>query len=277
MTCRTLGVSVRIRPPMRFDVCVLASGSTGNCTIVLHGDDAVIVDCGISKKRVLSALAALGVAPGQVRGIVLTHEHRDHCGGVGVLSRGLKVPVYATAGTLAESRAVTKELAGFVEVDEREPFRIGSMKVEPFPTFHDASNPFAVVVRPAEGEGPSMAVVTDLGFVSTLAFERLKGVRTAVFETNHCPVMLRDGPYPWHLKQRIAGNQGHLDNETSARALAKLYAAGLRRVLLAHLSETNNTPQQVFATLERELPADVYAGTTFYLTYPDRPSEVVSV
>lgn len=266
-----------IAAPMRFEVCVLASGSTGNCTIVRHGDDAVVVDCGISKKRVLGALGELGIAPSQVRGIVLTHEHRDHCGGVGVLSRGLKVPVYATAGTLGASREVMKELAGFVEVDERQPFRIGSLQVEPFPTFHDAANPFAVVLRPGDGDGPALAVVTDLGFVSTLAFERLKGVRTAVFETNHDPAMLQDGPYPWHLKQRISGRQGHLDNTTSARALARLYEAGLRQVLLAHLSETNNTPDVVFDTLARELPADVYAGTRFYLTYPDRPSEVVAV
>lgn len=262
---------------MRFDVCVVASGSAGNCTIIRHGDDVLVVDCGISKKRVLAALGELGIPIERVRGIVVTHEHRDHCAGVGVLSRGLKAPVYATAGTLGGCREIVKELHGFVEVDDCTPFQVGSMRVEPFPTFHDAANPFAVVVRPAEGDGPATAVVTDLGFVSTLAFERLKGVRTAVFETNYDPAMLQDGPYPWHLKQRIAGRNGHLENAHSARALARLYEAGLRQVLLAHLSETNNKPEVVLDTLARELPADVYAGTRFFLTYPDRPSEVVPV
>lgn len=266
-----------IAAPMRFDVCVLASGSTGNCTIVRHGDDALVVDCGISKKRVLTALEQLGILPAQVKGIVLTHEHRDHCGGVGVLSRGLKVPVYATAGTLSASREVIREVAGSVEVDECTPFQVGSMRVEPFPTFHDAANPFAVVIRPADRAGPATAVVTDLGFVSTLAFDRLRGVRTAVFEANYDAMMLQEGPYPWHLKQRISGRNGHLDNAVSARALAQLYDAGLRQVLLAHLSETNNTPEVVLDTLARELPAEVHAGTRFFLTYPDRPSEVVTV
>jgi phosphoribosyl 1,2-cyclic phosphodiesterase len=262
---------------MRFQVCVVASGSAGNCTVVQHGDDVLVVDCGISKKRVLEALARLGIAPGQVRGIVLTHEHRDHCGGVGVLSRGLKAPVYATAGTMKASALIVKDTCGFVEVDERTPFTIASIRVEPFPTFHDAENPFAVVMRPAGVDGPALAVVTDLGFVSTLALERLKGVRTAVFETNHDKVMLRDGPYPWHLKQRVGGKQGHLDNEQSAKALVQLYGAGLRNVLLAHLSETNNSPDTVMQTLRTELPPDVFSGTRFFLTYPDRPSEVVEV
>jgi phosphoribosyl 1,2-cyclic phosphodiesterase len=260
-----------------FSVCVAASGSTGNCTIVRHGDDVLIVDCGISRKRVLASLAEQNIAPGQVRGIVLTHEHRDHCAGVGALSRGLQVPVYATAGTLAEAKDILKETAGQGVVDERTPFVIGSIRVEPFPTFHDAANPFAVVMRPAVGDGAALAVVTDLGFVSTLAYERLKGVRTAVFETNYDFGMLQDGPYPWHLKQRIAGRQGHLDNVATARALTTLYGAGLRQVLLAHLSETNNTPDTVMQTLKSRLPADVYDGTRFYLTYPDRPSQVVEV
>lgn len=266
-----------IAAPMRFDVCVVASGSAGNCTIIRHGDDVVIVDCGISKKRVVAALAELGIPEASVKGIVVTHEHRDHCAGVGVLSRGLKVPVYATMGTLGGCKDVVKQLHGFVEVDDCTPFEIGSMRVEPFPTFHDAANPFAVVVRPGREDERATAVVTDLGFVSTLAFERLKGVRTAVFESNYDPAMLQDGPYPWHLKQRISGRNGHLENAHTARALARLYEAGLRNVLLAHLSETNNTPEVVLDTLARELPADVYAGTRFFLTYPDRPSEVVAV
>lgn len=262
---------------MRFSVCVVASGSAGNCTVVRHGDDALIVDCGISKRRVLEALARLGIAPGHVRGIVLTHEHRDHCAGVGVLSRALRAPVYATQETLVASRETVKNTARAIAVDERTAFDVASIRVEPFPTFHDAANPFAVVMRPAGGEGPALAVVTDLGFVSTLALERLKGVRTAVFESNHDRDMLRDGPYPWRLKQRVAGKQGHLDNESSAKALVHLYGAGLRNVLLAHLSETNNTPDTVMNTLRTELPPEVFSGTRFFLTYPDRPSEVVEV
>jgi phosphoribosyl 1,2-cyclic phosphodiesterase len=262
---------------MPFAVCVIASGSSGNCVLVKNGPDAIIVDCGISKKRVQAAMAAIGVAPETVRGIVVTHEHRDHSAGVGVLSRWLEVPVYATHGTHQASAHIVKNLAGRVDVQDREPFAIGSLVVDPFPTFHDAAEPFALVIRPADQPGPGLAVVTDLGFVSTLAFERLRGVRTAVFETNHDKTMLMEGPYPWELKQRVGGRQGHLDNLTSARALARLWEDGLRQVLLAHLSEVNNHPDVVMRTLQSELPPAVMESTRFFLTYPDRHSEMVPV
>jgi phosphoribosyl 1,2-cyclic phosphodiesterase len=262
---------------MRFAVCVLASGSKGNCVVVMRDADTVLVDCGISAKRVLSGLYAIGIDPESVRGIVLTHEHRDHCAGVGPLSRKLGVPVFATRGTHDASTRIVGEPAGRVVVDERKPFVIGSLRCEPFPTFHDAADPFALVLRPATGDGPSLAVVTDLGFVSTLAYERLKGVRTAMFESNHDRDMLVNGPYPWELKQRILGRAGHLDNISSALALARLWESGLRQVLLAHLSEVNNSPGAVIETMARELPEPVRNSSRLFLTHQDRSSEIVDV
>ncbi|MBI4859842.1 MAG: MBL fold metallo-hydrolase [Candidatus Riflebacteria bacterium] len=265
---------------MGLAVCVLASGSSGNCVVVTSDHEAIIVDSGISKKRVLGGLAEIGVAADAVRGIVLTHEHSDHSGGVGVLSRGLGVPVYSTAATFRACPASVGVLAGQVEISEREPFDIGRFRLEPFPTFHDAANPFALVIR--EGGGATrgsagLGVVTDLGFVSTLAFARLEGVTAAVFESNHDRTMLMNGPYPWDLKQRIAGRQGHLDNATSAEAVLKLWESGLRTVLLAHLSEINNTPQTALDAFRTRLPPEVLASTELIVTHPDRRSEVVHV
>lgn len=260
---------------MALSLCSIASGSKGNCTIVREGDEVLVIDAGVSAARVLKGLDAVGFGGCTVAGIVVTHEHSDHVAGVRVLAKKTGAALHTTPGTFEGGKRHLHEVRDFRPMEARGTYRVGRFLVEPFSTFHDAKDPVAVVVRSAERPDDAVAVVTDLGFVSTLCFEKLRGCRTILFEANHDRKMLIDGPYPPELKQRILSRHGHLDNETTARALERLYASGTREVLLAHLSETNNSPEVVLQTMEKYLTRRVHRELQLSLTYQDRPSAVL--
>lgn len=249
----------------------LASGSTGNCFAVAYRDEVLLVDAGLSRKRTLAALDAAGLGGATVRGLVLTHEHSDHVQGAGPVARGLKIPVHASEGTL---RAAAPRLGRLPEAHGHRgavPFKVGPFQVLPFPTFHDARDPFAMVI---EGpDGARVGVVTDLGAVTGLAEERLRGVEALILEANHDEDMLRRGPYPWSLKQRILSRAGHLPNQAAAALARRLADHGLRRVLASHLSQTNNSPARVREAFRRVEAA----GVEVHLSAPDGPSPILAV
>jgi phosphoribosyl 1,2-cyclic phosphodiesterase len=235
---------------MRF--ASLASGSRGNCLVVEAGDTRVLIDCGLAPRETERRLARVGLAPRDLTGILVTHEHSDHIGGVFPFARRHRLPVYLTHGSLQAVRGVSgaaDEPATHV-VDGQTEFALGDMRVRPFTVPHDAREPVQYVL--SDGAF-SLGVLTDLGVSTPHVEHMLSGCDALVLECNHDLELLRDGDYPPWLKERIAGPFGHLDNGASERLLAALDRSRLKHVIGAHLSEQNNRPDLARAALARAL------------------------
>ena len=231
----------------------LASGSLGNAGLVSCGDTHILLDAGISAKRITAGLAELGVKPHQLSAILLTHEHSDHVSGLRVLTKKAGAPIYATRSTLWEwyKRNRCDEVkALFRKQEAGTGFQIGSLWVESFPTPHDAAGSVGYSIA---GEGKRVVLCTDLGHVTQEVRQAVKGCDLLVCETNHDVDWVRSGPYPYYLKQRILGDCGHLSNEAGAELAAFAVETGARSVILAHLSQTNNTPVRAYDTVALRL------------------------
>jgi phosphoribosyl 1,2-cyclic phosphodiesterase len=220
---------------------VLASGSSGNATLIESGGRAVLLDAGISARETLRRIAAVGAGDARIEAILLTHEHVDHVRGARVLARRLEVPVMATPGTLAAAAACLDDVPETVAIARGERLSVAGMKITAFGTTHDAAEP--VGYRFESRRGHRAAIATDTGVVTAEVMEALTGVHVLGLESNHDVQMLAEGPYPPFLKRRIAGERGHLSNDDAARALAGLRWKGLEHVFALHLSEQNNTAE----------------------------------
>jgi phosphoribosyl 1,2-cyclic phosphodiesterase len=232
---------------------VLASGSSGNCALVETPTTRVLIDAGMSAKRVAQKLAAVGVAPEQLDGILLTHEHSDHAAAIGVWGRRHKTPVFANRLT-AEALSSETQGVNWKIFQTGTLFQIGSLQVQSFAIPHDAAEPVGFV---ACHGGQSLGFLTDLGFPTRMVIERVRSVHTLVIEANHDEKMLQeDTRRPWSTKQRIMSRHGHLSNTAAAEVLANIAGNGLRRVLLGHLSEDCNTPELALRTVRERLARD---------------------
>ncbi len=220
-------------------VVVLGSGSSGNSLVVESGSKRLMVDAGFSCREIEKRLALIGIDGGDIDGLVITHEHSDHTRGVARFARRNKVPIYATEGTLEELN-LDGTFLHVHALSSGQIIEIGDFTIEPFAIPHDAREPIGVVVE--DREGHRLGLVADLGSRSQLAWARLTDLDFLVLETNHDLEMLRSGPYPWSLKQRVAGRHGHLSNREAADGIAELDASRLRWAVLYHLSRTNNLP-----------------------------------
>ena len=233
---------------MRF--ASLGSGSEGNGLVVEAGGSRVMIDCGFGVRDTAVRLARIGLAPGDIDAIVVTHEHTDHVGGVAAFAAKHAIPVWLTFGTMT---IVGERFAGMERVygfDSHDRFAVGALEVHPFPVPHDAREPVQFVITDG---AVRLGVLTDLG-MSTPAVERaLTGCEALVLETNHDAAMLSEGPYHASLKSRIGGRFGHLDNAASAALLASLDNSRLRHIVAAHLSKQNNTPRHARAALAQAL------------------------
>jgi phosphoribosyl 1,2-cyclic phosphodiesterase len=217
----------------------LGSGSSGNSLVVECGTTRVMMDCGFTLADTRARLERAGLAPSDITGVVVTHEHDDHLGGVARFAKRYAIPVYLTRGTAQwlpfDFPAV---LVRFI--DSHTSFAIDAVSVDPFPVPHDAREPVQFVFS----DGASrLGVVTDLGTLTQHVVEKLSGCQALVIECNHDLDMLMSGPYPDSLKLRISGRFGHLCNAESARLVSALERSGLRHLIAAHLSQQNNTPQ----------------------------------
>ncbi len=222
---------------MRFTV--LGSGSGGNALLIESGGRRLMVDAGFPCREIERRLAAVGVGSIACDGLIITHEHADHARGVRRFARRHRLPVFATPGTLQELELSAREI-DVHELRSGVKAEVGAFLIEPFAVPHDAREPIGAVIE--DGAGRRIGLVADLGSRSQLAWGRLTDLDALVLETNHDLEMLRSGPYPWSLKQRVAGRHGHLSNCEAARGLAELDASGLQWVVLYHLSRTNNLP-----------------------------------
>ena len=237
-------------------MCSIASGSSGNCTYIGNTRTHLLVDAGISCKRIEEGLAQLSLAGRDLNGILVTHEHSDHIGGLGVLARRYKLPLYMTGGTadaIRRSGSIGQVEAGlFHEILEDESFVIGDLTVQAFTIPHDAAQP--VGYRVGCGK-KAVGVATDLGRSSDYLVENLSGLDALLLEANHDLNMLQVGRYPYRLKLRIMGDRGHLSNENAGRMLARLLHDHLKHVLLGHLSKDNNYEALAYETVCQEIDA----------------------
>ncbi|MEE2751733.1 MAG: MBL fold metallo-hydrolase [Myxococcota bacterium] len=233
-------------PLFRRDLVVasLSSGSKGNCTYVGDKDAGVLIDCGPSTKRILSLMESVGLENAPINAVLITHEHSDHIGAARILSnklaklRGGPIPFFMTPGTL--KGANPKSVPDTVEVVEAgEGFRVKHLDIDPFTVPHDVEDPVAYRVNVGDR---AAAVVTDLGRPTSLVAQKMQDVDVLVLEYNHDEQMLLEGPYPWALKQRIRSNHGHLSNAQASELLSRGATDRLKHLVLAHLSDENNSP-----------------------------------
>jgi phosphoribosyl 1,2-cyclic phosphodiesterase len=252
----------------------IASGSSGNCIMVGTDSTTLLVDAGISKKRIIEGLKAADVNPAEVDGILITHEHMDHVSGLGVFSRAYDVPIYATDATCRQLTYMKKQLGDFdyelfSEVKPDVPFLIGDICITPHAIWHDAVDP---VCYTFEGNGKKAAIATDLGDFDDYIIHALKDSDAMLIESNHDVRMLEAGPYPYHLKRRILGKRGHLSNESSGQLIRRLLNNHIHCIMLGHLSEKNNFPELAYATVAGEIMGNEFTNDVqdFNLTVASR-------
>ena len=242
---------------MAVSVSVLASGSRGNSTLVESSSTRILVDAGISCRETFKRMKVAGEDPHSLSAILISHEHTDHVSGLLVLARKLKIPVFMTGAThQAWSRSVRDAAGERPQLDRLESFcsghgfRIGDIEVTPFTIPHDAADPVGFTFR---AEGIKIAVATDLGRLSANVKDNLRACDVLVIESNHDLEMLRNGPYPWSVKQRVGSPTGHLSNTKLAEFFATSYDGNASYIVLAHLSEQNNHPECARREAEKAL------------------------
>lgn len=254
------------------ELCMLASGSSGNAVYVATENTRLLIDAGLSGKRIAAALAEIGADPFALDGLLLSHDHNDHTCGAGIMARRYKIPLYATAPTWEASACklgpLPQEMCRLLPGHGT--YVWNDLTVETFPVPHDAAGPVGFVFRSGSA---AIALATDLGTVTPFIAQRLQGVNALVLEANHDEEMLLQGTYPWPLKKRILGNSGHLSNALAAETLSKIIGPATSHVVLAHLSEQNNMPRLAFDTVCSKLEeAGCPPGRRYSLQVAERHS-----
>ena len=224
--------------------CVLGSGSKGNSTYLESGETRILIDAGMSGIELQRRLRSIDVELSDIDAILVTHEHNDHVHGVGVLSRRVRIPVYANPATFSAASGTVRKLFASNEFETGVSFQIRNLEVHPFAVSHDAKDPVGFRIS---DESISFGYCTDTGKVSQLIRHRLSACKGLVLESNHDISMLQNGSYPPYLKQRIRSSQGHLANEEASLFLKELLHEKLQHVVLAHLSEENNDPKIAYS------------------------------
>lgn len=262
----------RTGPPMR--VGVLGSGSGGNAVVIESGGHRLMIDAGFSCRELVRRMKELDFDPATLGALLITHEHQDHCKGAPRFARRFKLPVLATAGTLDGARLRSAGLEAAVEVRSGEPREVAGFLIEPFLLPHDANEPVGFLIE--DPQGRRVGLVADVGCRTRLAWGRLQDVDVLILETNHDLDMLRNGPYPWSLKQRVAGRHGHLSNREAADGLPELIGSRLSWVVLYHLSRTNNLPALAAAAIGEALELEG-CPARMAVTEQDRPTPWLEV
>ncbi|MDE7312164.1 MAG: MBL fold metallo-hydrolase [Eubacterium sp.] len=258
------------------ELCSIASGSSGNCICVGTEESHLLVDAGISGKRIETGLNSVGLKTSEMEAILITHEHIDHIAGLGVLARRYGLPIYGTQGTLDAVRSVKS--VGKIDESLLHPilpgqeFQVGDMTVHPISISHDAADPVAYLLQT---DSRKIGVITDLGTYDDALVEKLQGMDILLLEANHDVRMLQTGSYPYPLKQRILSDRGHLSNVLSGQLLGRLLHDRFRAVVLGHLSKENNYAELAYETvrLEVSMGENPYKGDDFPI-YVAKRSEV---
>ena len=259
----------------RLVVHTLASGSSGNCTLVSDGIVHILIDAGISCRRIVNSLAELGLSAQDLRGIFVTHEHSDHICGLQTLSKRFRLPIFTAppcATVIAAKMPATESVLRPIAAEEE--ICIDSIAVQGFETIHDSAASMGYTVA---GERGKMALVTDLGMLTSQVRQAVVGVDLLIAETNHDLNMLRCGPYPYYLQQRISGANGHLCNEDGAELCRHAAFHGAKTVILAHLSAENNSPDCAYRAVEETFTVNGVEDVTIELAPRDALSKAYPV
>ncbi|MBQ0059826.1 MAG: MBL fold metallo-hydrolase, partial [Lachnospiraceae bacterium] len=232
----------------------IASGSSGNCICVSSGNSTILIDAGISGKKIESGMNQLDMTTRDVEAIFVTHEHNDHIRGLGVLARRYGIPIYGSIGTIKAMEkmdALGKIPEGLMHVVDPDAITtIGDLDIDPFRIHHDAADPLGFKVVNGSKQ---MAVVTDTGHYDEEMVSHLTGLDVVLLESNHDVRMLETGRYPYYLKKRILGEKGHLSNETAGQMLCRLLHDDMKKIFLGHLSGENNLEALALEAVKAEI------------------------
>ncbi|MBN2190067.1 MAG: MBL fold metallo-hydrolase [Candidatus Aureabacteria bacterium] len=256
------------------EICVLASGSRGNCIYVSDGNEGFLIDAGLSRKEFLKRFHEKGLSGGPVNAILVTHEHSDHIKGLVPISDFFGCPVLANELTAGEIRKITGAAACLDTYRNGEEVKLGGFKINPFPISHDAVDPVGYEVFHKHGK---ICVVTDIGYPSGLVKEKLKGSNIIVIEANHEEALVFNGTRPWEIKQRIVSRKGHLSNNDLALLLREIADDKLQFIFLAHLSRDHNVPEKAEELIKGVLSDKILNDTDIILTWQDRPTDVYRI
>jgi phosphoribosyl 1,2-cyclic phosphodiesterase len=240
--------------------CSLFSGSSGNSLFISHENTRVLIDAGVSGKRIQAALESIGEHACDLDAVIVTHEHIDHASCVGVMSRRFNLPAYATAGTWRGMEGFIGPMneANIIHIRANEDFSIGDLQIHAFSIPHDAADPVGFHFR---ADGRKVAVATDIGHMNESLLANIRGSDLVMLESNHDLMMLENGRYPYVLKKRIKGMYGHLCNDLCGDTIALLAGEGGRKFLIGHLSDENNNPETAYATVLARLSSNGFTGT----------------
>ncbi|WP_243423629.1 MBL fold metallo-hydrolase [Anaerotignum lactatifermentans] len=237
---------------MDMEFCTIASGSSGNSLYIGSPHTKILIDAGVSGKRITEGLAQLKLTGEEIDALFITHEHLDHIKGAGVFSRKYDVPIYATMETWAAMEGnlgkISPRNKRFIYAGET--CVVNDLCVHPFSIPHDAADPVGYSVTAGKKK---ITAATDIGHITDTLRENLEGSQVLLLEANHDEELLKKGSYPWHLKQRILGEKGHLSNKSAGALLAEIVTGEMRHVFLGHLSEENNRPYLAYETVEEIL------------------------
>ena len=249
---------------------MLGSGSSGNCTFLATDRVRILIDAGLSRKDTLRRLASIGETLESLDAILVTHEHSDHINGLARLAKQCRIPVFITSLTRAALPRET-ELPAVETIQAGCCFQIGDLTIQPFTIPHDAVDPVGFRLSAV---GVHIAVVTDLGYIPENVKDYLRGCHCLVIEANHDLEMLRAGPYPWHLKQRIMSRDGHLSNMALVEFLTSHFDGEARLLVLAHLSQQNNHPEIARLAIAAALESQNARETRLAVSSQREPTEV---
>ncbi len=252
-----------------FNFCSLYSGSSGNSLLVETENTKLLIDAGVSSKKIENALTNLEVAPSSINGILITHEHSDHVQGLGTFAKKYDLPVYVNQKTLdampkQKEKISEKNIKNFI-IEEK--FEIGDLKIKPFSIPHDAANPCGFSIFK---DDKKISIATDIGHMTNGILKNLEDSLFVLLESNYDPEVLKFSRYPYPLKSRIAGPTGHLSNEIAGKTLAHLLNSGLKQAMLGHLSKESNFPELAYKTVIDEIISTNYNENSLKLSVASR-------
>lgn len=261
---------------MRF--CSLYSGSTGNSLLVQGNETKILVDAGVSAKKITEALTSINIEMKEINAIIITHEHIDHIRSLGTLAKKYNIPVYANLrtwnGIENEKNIIKIEDKNYFKIGKE--FEIGDLTIKPFSTSHDAMDSCGFTIT---NDNKKISIATDLGEVTNEVIENIKESKFLLLESNYEPELLKFCSYPYILKSRIAGNKGHLSNHEAGKTISKLIDYGLKNVMLGHLSKESNFPELAYKSVTNEMLQYGIKENEIELKVAnrDKPSEIINI
>lgn len=258
--------------------CSLYSGSSGNSLFIESENTKILVDAGVSAKKIADGLDSINIDPTNLSAILVTHEHTDHIQGLGTLSKKFNIPVYATQKTWDamnnQKEKITDNNKLLFNIEEN--FEIGDLKIHPFKTPHDAADSCGFSIT---NNNQKISIATDLGHLNTKIFDAVEGSKFILLEANYDPEVLKCCSYPYQLKTRISGKDGHLSNNLAGQTVAHLINSGLKSVMLGHLSKESNFPELAYKTVVEELYKFDYDENTVEINVASRfePTKIIEV